>query len=159
MFLKTTHWCISWWINKTLIISRRCTVRMWKRIQFYLSGQDKLHVLKLKINFAYILYLWHSFLFWSFKIMYLNAWGWAVRPEHVACIANTNTISCGRRYLVYQYQYDISQGNKFYKYKKQPCARWMCLFYPISWYSLCFWPRCLISILNRYIAIIDIIGR
>ena len=26
---KTTHRCISWWINKTLIISRRCTVRMW----------------------------------------------------------------------------------------------------------------------------------
>ena len=30
MFFKTTHWCISWWINKTLIISRR-TVRMWKK--------------------------------------------------------------------------------------------------------------------------------
>ena len=30
MFFKTTHWFISWWINKTLIISRR-TVRMWKK--------------------------------------------------------------------------------------------------------------------------------
>jgi len=30
LFFETTHWCISWWINKTLIISRCCTVRMWK---------------------------------------------------------------------------------------------------------------------------------
>jgi len=28
---KTTHWCISWWINETVIISRCCTVRMWNK--------------------------------------------------------------------------------------------------------------------------------
>ena len=28
VLFKTTHWCISWWINKTLIISRCCTVWM-----------------------------------------------------------------------------------------------------------------------------------
>ena len=30
MFFKTTHWCISWWIHNTLIISRCCTVRIWR---------------------------------------------------------------------------------------------------------------------------------
>ena len=27
----------------------------------------------------------------SFKVMYLNAWGLWVRPEHVECIDETNT--------------------------------------------------------------------
>ena len=27
----------------------------------------------------------------SFKVVYLNVWGWPVRPEHVACIDETNT--------------------------------------------------------------------
>jgi len=30
LFFKTTHWCVSWWVNKTLIISRWRTARMWK---------------------------------------------------------------------------------------------------------------------------------
>jgi len=38
IFFNTTHWCISWWMNKTLIISRCCTVWMWKLYEGYLFG-------------------------------------------------------------------------------------------------------------------------
>jgi hypothetical protein len=34
---KTIHLCISWWIKKTVIISR-CTVRMWKLSLFVLGS-------------------------------------------------------------------------------------------------------------------------
>jgi hypothetical protein len=31
----------------------------------------------------------------SFKVMYLNACGWSVRPKHVAYIDETNKDCCG----------------------------------------------------------------
>jgi hypothetical protein len=33
--------------------------------------------------------------FWSFKIMYLNAWGQSLRLKHAACIDRTNKEYCG----------------------------------------------------------------
>ena len=38
---KTTPWCISWWINKPLIISRCCTVRMWRKRECFKVWQEQ----------------------------------------------------------------------------------------------------------------------